>query len=495
MRIFVGSPGLRRKRAHVCGSGAFRLESTSAQEARREKRMEYSRHPRPDFERAEFRSLDGVWSFRFDEEEERPILVPFAHQCAKSGIGVVRDFRTITYRRRFEVPGAWREGRVLLHFGAVDYYSRVYVNGNLCCVNEGGSTGFSADVTDRLCWGEEEIVVVCRDPQDDETIPRGKQSWTGKPERIWYTNTSGIWQSVYIEPVGANRIEKLRFTPDIDSGSVSIELETLEKDADSSVEISIGFEGETVFEGTFRMLERHAAIAADLFNRKIFRTGFHKSSGWCWTPETPRLFDVRIVLHSGGAVQDRVSSYFGMRKVSTRKGLFLLNDKPYYQRLILDQGYFPESLMTPGSLEELERDISLAKEMGFNGCRKHQKSEDPRFLYLADKLGYLVWSEVPSCPSFSGDAVRRITDEWFRMLERDYNHPSIVAYVALNESWGVPNIGSSSKQRNHAKALYHTIKSIDDTRLVISNDGWEATGYIKRTCHFIKFTSTYFTMF
>ena len=461
--------------------------------------MDLSQHPRPDFERAEYLLLDGLWDFKFNDEKAQKILVPFAHQCIKSGIGIVRDFESITYRRNFQIPHTWKGKHVSLHFGAVDYLSYVYVNGTFCRFNEGGNTGFSIDITDYLNWKDEEIIVVCKDFLDDETIPRGKQSWTSKPTNIWYTNTSGIWQSVFIEPVGNNHITNLKFTPDIDKGLVEFEIELSEKPENARLDLKISFKGDCMFEGSIKAFQKTTVFHADIFNNKIFRTFFHNNAGWCWTPETPHLFDADVTLLENDSAVDEVRSYFGMRKVEAKNGLFFLNNKPYYQRLILDQGYFKDALMTAENTETLAIDIEMSKAMGFNGCRKHQKTEDRRFLYCADKIGYLVWSEVPSCPSFSAEAVRRITNEWFNMIKRDYNHPAIVAYVAINESWGVPNLTTSSKQRNHVKALYHTIKSLDGTRLVISNDGWEiletdivaihnyhhgASGEIKKQEHF-----------
>ena len=218
--------------------------------------------------------------------------------------------------------------------------------------------------------------------------------------------------------------------------------------------------------------EDRGRVTVDLMAGHIFRQGVHHA-GWCWTPECPTLFDVTATLSRDGQVTDRVESYFGMRKIETRGGRVYLNNRPYYQRLVLDQGYWPDSLMTAPSDEALRRDIELAKEMGFNGCRKHQKAEDPRFLYWADRLGYLVWGEIGSCAAFSEEAARRLTEEWAEAITRDYNHPSIVAWVTVNESWGVPGAATDTQQQALMLALYYQAKTLDTTRLVVGNDGWE----------------------
>ena len=194
-----------------------------------------------------------------------------------------------------------------------------------------------------------------------------------------------------------------------------------------------------------------------------------------WTPENPRLFDVEFTLSVDGEVVDEVTSYFGMRKVSVENGRFLLNNRPYFQKLLLDQGYWRKSLLTAPEDEDFVKDIELAKSMGFNGVRKHQKIEDPRFLYHADRLGFLVWGEIAAAYVYSRKYVQRITKEWMSEIVRDYNHPCIVAWTPLNESWGVPNIKDNVEQQSHSAAMIYLTKSLDTTRPVISNDGWEHT--------------------
>lgn len=437
--------------------------------------MYRSEYPRPDFKRSEWMTLNGPWKFQFPGEEERTIEVPFVFQSERSGIGENRMCDSVIYRRSFCVPKEWTGKNIRIHFGAVDYACTVSVNGKRVGSHQGGNTSFSMDITEFLSWDEEEIQVHVWDPCSDETIPRGKQYWKAEPESIWYTRSTGIWQSVFLEPVEPVHIDYLHFTPDIDAGKVGIDFKT-----DGSFQntgrmcVEIFFRGHKVFSGEMELTECYGHMDASLFDRHIFRTMNH-DGGWCWSPERPNLFEVEAVLMDGDRAADQVESYFGMRKIEQKDGMIYLNNRPYYQKLILDQGYWPTGLMTAPSEEDYIRDIRMAKEMGFNGCRKHQKAEDPVFLYHADKLGFLVWSEIGACASYSLEASQRTMNEWSEAVQRDYNHPSIVAWVVLNESWGVPNIRFDEKQQAHSLALYYNVRSMDSTRLVVSNDGWELT--------------------
>ncbi|WP_059173556.1 glycoside hydrolase family 2 [Bacillus sp. FJAT-27445] len=447
-------------------------------------------YPRPQFVRNEWLNLNGEWDFAFDDENvgvrekwfqkgdafDRKITVPFAYQSKLSGIHDPSFHDHVWYRREFSVPEGWKGKRAVLHFGAVDYRAWVYVNGQFVGFHEGGHTAFSLDITDELTWGTETVVVRVEDPSTDETIPRGKQFWVEKSDAIWYTRTTGIWQTVWLEPVGTASLSKLRLTPDIDRGDVIVEFDVKGDSAKKYAEIEISFKGERVARDTIELAESYTKRAINLYNRKIFRTSFHHI-GWNWSPENPNLFDIKLSLKDteNDTVYDEVESYFGMRKIHAENGMVYLNNKPYYQKLVLDQGYWPEGLLTAPSDEDLKKDIELAREMGFNGCRKHQKVEDPRFLYWADQLGFLVWGECAAFPSYSEDAAARLTREWIEIIERDYNHPSVVAWVPVNESWGVPFIKNNKQQQHHSLAMYHLIHSVDPTRLVISNDGWELT--------------------
>ncbi|MEH7073101.1 glycoside hydrolase family 2 protein [Neobacillus drentensis] len=447
-------------------------------------------YPRPQLVRKEWVNLNGEWDFAFDDNNvglqekwfqdpnsfDRKINVPFAYQTKLSGIHDPSFHDHVWYSREFTVPQDWSNQRVVLHFGAVDYRAWVYINGQYVSYHEGGNVSFSIDITDHLTWGNEKVVVRVEDPSTDETIPRGKQFWNEQSDSIWYTRTTGIWQTVWLEPVSPTQLSKLRLTPDIDRGDIIVEFEIAGSFINTTAEIEICFQGEKVAKDTVEIFEPYNKRSINLYNRQIFRTSFHHI-GWNWSPETPNLFDIKFTLkdETNQVVLDEVESYFGMRKVHIENGMVYLNNKPYYQKLVLDQGYWPDGLLTAPTDEDLKKDIELALEMGFNGCRKHQKVEDPRFLYWADKLGFLVWGECAAFPSYSEDAASRLTKEWIEIIERDYNHPSIVAWVPVNESWGVPFIKANKQQQHHSLAMYHLIHSLDTSRLVISNDGWELT--------------------
>jgi len=447
-------------------------------------------YPRPQLVRQDWVNLNGEWDFAFDDNNvglkekwfqngetfDRKINVPFAYQTKLSGINDPSFHDYVWYSREFTVPKGWNNQRVLLHFGAVDYRAWVYVNGEYACFHEGGNVSFSLDITDHLTWGNEKVVVRVEDPSTDETIPRGKQFWIEQSDSIWYTRTTGIWQTVWLEPVSPTHVSKLRLTPDIDRGDIIVEFDVSGEFINKKADIEISFQGEKVAKDTIEVFEPYNKRSINLYNRQIFRTSFHHI-GWNWSPENPNLFDIKFTLkdEDNQVILDEVESYFGMRKIHIENGMVYLNNKPYYQKLVLDQGYWPEGLLTAPTDDDLKKDIELALEMGFNGCRKHQKVEDPRFLYWADKLGFLVWGECAAFPSYSEDAASRLTKEWIEIIERDYNHPSIVAWVPVNESWGVPFIKANKQQQHHSLAMYHLIHSLDPTRLVISNDGWELT--------------------
>jgi beta-galactosidase/beta-glucuronidase len=403
--------------------------------------------------------------------------VPFCYQSRLSGIGDTSFHDVVWYARAFEHSPAGSEERLLLHFGAVDYRAMVWVNGLIVACHEGGHTPFSADVTEALRDGENVVVVRAEDPSRDVTIPRGKQYWREQPEGIFYTRTTGIWQTVWLEPVGSRRIEGLRLTPDVDAAALDVEVAVEGFEPGLTLRVAVELAGE-------RVLDDRLGLRSALVERRLplLTRGEPPTTPYpglwarpaLWSPEEPNLYDLRIeLLDAGGEMLDAVESYFGMRKIGVRDGKVYLNDRPLYQRLVLDQGYFPDGLLTAPTDDDLRGDIELAKEMGFNGARKHQKVEDPRWLYWADRLGFLVWGEMANAYQYSPEYVRRITAEWQEAVRRDYNHPSIVAWVPMNESWGVPEVDTDPRQIEHLLAMYHLTRSLDGSRPVVSNDGWE----------------------
>lgn len=446
-------------------------------------------YPRPQFVREEWQNLNGEWEFEFDDENRgltekwyasgrkfsRMIQVPYVYQSKLSGIYSNEPHDIVWYRKSVEISSADERSDIILHFGAVDYEAQVYVNGHLAGSHVGGFTPFSINITPCPKEGSQEIVLRVFDPHTQEFIPRGKQFWKETPRGIWYTNSTGIWQTVWMEKVPKRHIEKVKFVTRYDEGKVDIRCTLGGNDSDSLLKYRVMLGGTEFAKGSIYCQETETEITVDVIRAHIFNTNFH-DDGISWTPEHPTLFDVEFVLEDGqGNEWDRVTSYFGFRKIHAENGMIYLNNKPYYQKLILDQGYWLEGLLTAPDDEALVKDIRLAKEMGFNGCRKHQKVEDARFLYWADKLGYLVWGESPSAIMYNENSARRILAEWGEIVERDYNHPSIVVWVPINESWGVPDIARERKQQHFSQTLYHYLHAVDGSRLVVSNDGWEMT--------------------
>lgn len=441
-------------------------------------------YPRPQFVRDSWMNLNGEWEFEFDDDRvgskekwhlgnkalSKRIQVPFAFQSKLSGIGSNEFHDVVWYRRDLAIPDSFANKRILLHFGAVDYEASVWVNGTLVATHEGGHTPFHADITDALQSGTNKLVVKAVDYSTDVTLPRGKQYWLSDSASIFYTRTTGIWQTVWMEAVSADAyLDKVRITPDIDNKQVELQffIEAAKAHEKQQVKVEISFKGKLVSEDTYLLKDSVGTRAVRLndFND-------HGLGGW-WTPERPNLYDVTFTLLVDEQPVDQVTSYFGMRKVSIENGKLCLNNRPYFLKMVLDQGYFPDGNLTPPSDEAIKQDVELTKAMGFNGARKHQKLEDPRYLYWCDQLGLVVWSEAANAYEYTEKYVERFTKEWQASVDRDYNHPSIIAWVPLNESWGVPNIQIDKRQQHHALTMYHLTKSIDSMRPVISNDGWE----------------------
>jgi beta-galactosidase/beta-glucuronidase len=431
-------------------------------------------YPRPQFVRPEWLNLNGTWEFRIDDAnvglEQRwftggdfpdRIVVPFSLETPRSGIGKREFHPCVWYRREFEVPAEWYGRCILLHFGAVDYRATVWVNGIVVAWHEGGHTPFHCDITGALDAGRNVLTLRAEDPPEDRYIPRGKQYWGVEPASIFYARTTGIWQTVWLEPVPHSHLEGVRITARID-GSVSFETKIAAPAHSSLVKVTVLDQDQAVATEVGLAEGPRASVALKVNEPKL------------WSPTEPNLYQVRLELHGPDGLLDTVASYLGIRSIAIEGGRVLLNGHPIYLKTVLDQGYWPESNLTPPSDEAIRQDILRTKEMGFNGVRKHQKVEDPRFLYWADKLGLLVSAEMANAYLFNEDAVGRMTREWIEVVNRDYNHPSIIIWVPVNESWGVPNL-AERRQQSHLKALYYLTKSLDDTRLVIDNDGWEHT--------------------
>lgn len=440
-------------------------------------------YPRPDFQREKWLPLNGEWDFSFDEPIfDQKILVPFACETKLSGIHDTSFHNAVWYRRSFSLPEPMHDRQILLHFGAVDYTCRLWVNDQFIREHTGGQCGFSADITDALnASGENVIVLEARDDPADLEMPRGKQYWKPESESIFYTRTTGIWQSVWLEAVSPMHLCSCRITPLFDERSVRFSYALSAAPQHVTLTAEITFRGKTA--GAVSVTPTSARGAFDWQIDQSALSAWNYQEDLVWTPEQPNLFDVTFRILEHGCEVDAVQSYFGMRKVSIQNGQFLLNNRPYYQKLVLDQGYWPESLLTAPSDEAFIRDIELTKAMGFNGVRKHQKVEDPRYLYHADRMGLLVWGEIGAAYLYSEQYADRIYREWLDVLRRDYNHPCIVVWTPLNESWGVQEIETDPRQQAHSEAMVAITKSMDTTRLVVDNDGWEHTNGDLLTIH------------
>ena len=440
-------------------------------------------YPRPDFQRENWLPLNGEWDFSFDEPIfDRKILVPFACETKLSGIHDTNFHNAVWYRRSFSLPESMRDRQVLLHFGAVDYTCRLWVNGQFIREHTGGQCGFSADITGALnAAGENTVVLEAHDDPADLEMPRGKQYWKPESESIFYTRTTGIWQSVWLEAVSPMHLASCRITPLFDERSVRFSYALSAAPQNVTLTAEITFRGKAA--GTVSVTPTSARGAFDWQIDQSALSAWNYQEDIVWTPEQPNLFDVTFRVLEHGREADTVQSYFGMRKVSIQNGQFLLNNRPYYQKLVLDQGYWPESLLTAPSDEAFIRDIELTKAMGFNGVRKHQKVEDPRYLYHADRMGLLVWGEIGAAYLYSEQYADRIYREWLDVLQRDYNHPCIVVWTPLNESWGVQEIETDPRQQAHSEAMVAITKSMDTTRPVVDNDGWEHTNGDLLTIH------------
>lgn len=468
-------------------------------------------HPRPQLRR-DWSGLDGTWAFAWDRGAgwrlpgevvyDAQIEVPFAPETPASGLGVVEPWRACWYRRGFAAPALAAGERLLLHFGAVDHAATVWVNGVEVTRHEGGYTPFAADVTEALAAGaatgaaragaaagarEHELVVRALDDPLDMEQPRGKQDWREAPHMIWYPRTTGIWQRVWLEVVPAIRIETLHWRPSVGDWAIGVEAriscDPVARDAAAGSAEAGAAADALQLALTLRTGDR--ILARDVYGvdadgevtRRVALPDagiFSERDELLWSPRSPTLIDAELELRrADGTVLDRVSSYTALRSVAVERDRFLLNDQPLALRLVLDQGYWPESGITPPSLEAIERDVELTQALGFNGVRKHQKLEDPRFLRVADERGLLVWEELPSAYRFSNRSAELLTRTWTEAIERDRSHPCIVAWLPVNESWGVPNLPGDARQRALVDALRSLALTLDGDRPVLGNDGWE----------------------
>lgn len=440
-------------------------------------------HPRPQLTRDKWWCLNGKWEFAFDPEADwhqpeqvvwdREIIVPFAPETPASGVHETGFFLACWYRRQFEAPPLQDGQRLLLHFGAVDHQAKVWLNGIPIMEHEGGYTPFCCDVTDYLNHsGPQTIVVRAYDDPHDLSKPRGKQDWQRDPHVIWYPRTTGIWQTVWMEVVPPAWIGKVIWKPDIIRWEIDFHCR-LSGDPHKEMRLRV-----RLLVGKNLLADDDYLVIAGEVHRRIALSdpGIDDyRNEMLWYPTTPTLIQVDLELRDReGRMVDRVNSYTAMRSIGVQGDSFVLNGRPYHLRMVLDQGYWPETGLSTPNDEAMRRDVELTKAMGFNGARKHQVIADPRYLYWADRLGLLVWEEMPSAYRFTRDSIQRVTREWMDVLMRDISHPCIVAWVPFNESWGVPELPGSPKQRHYVQSLYYLTTTLDRSRPVIGNDGWES---------------------
>lgn len=466
-------------------------------------------YPRPDFQRKalSWTTLDGPWTFIFDDadtglseewqwkgippqagkSQKQQITVPYAFQTPASGINLYEAHEVMWYERTIEdirTPTEQDNGnRLLVRFGAVDYECSVWVDGYFVGSHRGGHVPFDVDVTEAFRSGAKtaSLVLRIRDSPYDLAQPRGKQFWGPVPESIFYTPTGGIWLSVWMESVPLLRLAcgsggTVLRSDDVENGELHAQIAVLGRKAraECSVEIEARLGGSLV--GTKKVAlpaERNWAsvdLSMKVEHAKEMQgqTPFNVEGAWhdgvaLWAPEHPLLYDLVLRLYDASEkVVDEVETTTGMRSLSWSNGdgTFRLNGKPLFQKLFLDQGYWPKTGMTPPSSEALKADIEMAQAMGFNGCRKHQKVEDPRFHYWADRLGFLVWGEMANAYEFGSDYIYRMNSEWTEAVKRDINHPCIITWTPVNESWAYTSLKDNIDQRNHLRSLYYLTKYI-----------------------------------
>ena len=428
-------------------------------------------YPRPQFERSEWVNLNGEWTYELDLAntgfERRlfenkgfgsKIIVPFCPESKLSGVEHKDIITGIWYHRTIQAPATWSDKKIMLHFGAVYYEAEVYVDGNFVGRHFGGSSPFALDVTKYLADGKShDLVVRANSDLRRRTQGSGKQSLRSYSYGCVYTRTTGIWQTVWLEATNDYSLDHIQVITDIDQHHVIFTPRYYRTVASNTLTINIKDNGKLVAKKVMPQVEGMPIIVP----MKKYQT---------WSPENPKLYDVEyIISDKDGKVLDKISSYLGMRKVHTDGNKVYLNNKPYYQRLVLDQGFYPDGIWTAPSDEALRRDIELSMEVGFNGARLHQKVFEERFLYWADKLGYLVWGEYASwgIDVSLPETARNFITEWQNIVLRDRNHPSIVTWTPFNESWYPDNV----QYPRFAKDVYDVTHLTDPTRPVNTASG------------------------
>lgn len=432
-------------------------------------RQEY---PRPQFVRPTWQNLNGEWEFFNDlsasgidreiwkkEKFEDTITVPFCPESDLSGIGYKDFMPSVWYAKNIEVTKEQLEGRVLLHFGACDYLTTVYVNGNNVGKHIGGYTSFEFDITDALVLGDNRIVVHALDDVRSKKQPAGKQSSKSYSYGCFYTRTTGIWQTVWLEFVPNVYIANVKVNATDLGGRVFLETKLNGYCKNAALKIKAYFEGEVVADECFALSGIVSSQSFDVSKIKLWEAG------------DPNLYDITYTLLIDGKEADTVNAYFGIRRIDIDGYHVRINGKSVFQRLILDQGFYPDGIYTAPTDEALKHDIELSMNLGFNGARLHEKVFEERFLYYADKMGYLVWGEYPNWGLDHSDpmVLHTYMPEWLESVERDYNHPSIIGWCPYNET-------PDGQIDSNISVVYLATKALDSTRPVIDTSGWRHIG-------------------
>lgn len=420
-------------------------------------------HPNPQWERETWKNLNGPWEFEFDfgcsaverrlwekKRFDREILVPFCPESRLSGIGYTDFINGVAYRKNFELSQEELSGRVLLHFGAVDYETSVYVNGTLVGSHKGGYTSFCFDITKHVAPGPNTLFVAVKDDVRSGLQPKGKQAHLYASSGCDYTRTTGIWQTVWLEFVPERHIQSAKYYPDPANGKVTV---TGLVQGQGTLQLTALWEDKPVGEAAL-------SVEGGFFTAQLDLSETH-----LWEPGKGGLYT--LLLSFG---EDRVKSYFGLRTAKFQGRKFLLNGKSLFQRFVLDQGFYPDGIYTAPTEEDLVKDIQLSFAAGFNGARLHEKVFEARFLYHCDRLGYLVWGEYPNWGLDHAHPLSTETylNQWSEAVERDFNHPAIIGWCPFNETWGY----REEREKNALlSSLYKLTKRLDPTRPCIDSSG------------------------
>jgi beta-galactosidase/beta-glucuronidase len=428
-------------------------------------------YPRPQLVRKQWLNLNGQWDFEIDNSQvgrakkfnerknlDQKITLPFCPESKLSGIGNVDYMNAVWYKRDLEIPKEWAGKRILLNFGAVDYHAVVYINGKYVGEHRGGYTPFTLDITDQLTESGNYVTVLAEDDVKSGNQPVGKQSQAYYSAGCSYTRTTGIWQTVFLEPVSSFYVKNFKLVPDVETVSASLTVQLNAYAVGCKVTVSASYEGKPMGSSSTVVQSMSASLSLPLAEKHLWEVG------------CGRLYDLTITVEKDGEMLDEVESYFGLRSVALTNQKFLLNGKSVFGRWVLDQGFYPDGIYTAPTDEALKADIEASQKLGFNGARLHQKIFEPRFLYWADKLGYLVWGEHGNWGIKTWDIgqIRNWLPEWMESVERDFNHPALIGWCPFNETWD--NDGRRQSD-DLIKLCWQVTKAMDPTRPVIDTSG------------------------